>query len=309
MIARLLKCCFILVISPHLRADSHNDLPWNIRKFAGGKLNTLGALETGLQHQDPWSKSSWSHTDLPRLREGRVGAQVTFVHWPLVIKDFHKLYGPGPKTRQQAYTHVKPHHSISSYNHVIWFIIELKLNAFAIWIAKNGRIVRIRIECGPIRNGFTFYFYCWMSEEEWPSHAVTSFSWPCLAHGPKCIFIHLVSFSFFLSLRHRFHLLLAWPQQQQFWAAYVPCGAQYLDAVKQTLEQIDLIKRMVDRYSDYLRLAVDAKGKVILLPGRPSICPCPHSGTRAGRDGRAGTAAIDFKFDLSATSNTSSYIY
>ena len=79
MIARLLKCCFIFVISPHLRADSHNDLPWNIRKFAGGKLNTLGALETGLQHQDPWSKSSWSHTDLPRLREGRVGAQVTFV--------------------------------------------------------------------------------------------------------------------------------------------------------------------------------------------------------------------------------------
>ena len=47
----------------------------------------------------------------------------------------------------------------------------------------------------------------------------------------------------------------------QFWAAYVPCGAQYLDAVKQTLEQIDLIKRMVDRYSDYLRLAVDAKGR------------------------------------------------
>nr|CAH0098173.1 unnamed protein product [Daphnia galeata] len=100
--------------------DGHNDMPWNIRKFAGGKLNTLRALETGLQHQDPWSKSAWSHTDLPRLREGRVGAQ--------------------------------------------------------------------------------------------------------------------------------------------FWAAYVPCGAQYLDAVKQTLEQIDLIKRMVDRYSDYLRLAVDAKG-------------------------------------------------
>ena len=56
--------------------SSHNDMPWNIRKFAGGKLNTLRALETGLQHQDPWSKSAWSHTDLPRLREGRVGAQV-----------------------------------------------------------------------------------------------------------------------------------------------------------------------------------------------------------------------------------------
>lgn len=25
----------------------------------------------------PWSKSSWSHTDLPRLKRGRVAAQVT----------------------------------------------------------------------------------------------------------------------------------------------------------------------------------------------------------------------------------------
>lgn len=28
----------------------------------------------------------------------------------------------------------------------------------------------------------------------------------------------------------------------QFWAAYVPCGAQYLDAVQLTLEQIDVIR-------------------------------------------------------------------
>lgn len=47
---------------------------------------------------------------------------------------------------------------------------------------------------------------------------------------------------------------------QQFWAAYVPCGSQYLDAVKQTLEQIDRIKRLVDRYPNYLRFAVDPKG-------------------------------------------------
>lgn len=48
---------------------------------------------------------------------------------------------------------------------------------------------------------------------------------------------------------------------KKFWAAYVPCGAQYLDAVKQTLEQVDLIKRLVDRFPNYLRFAVDAKGK------------------------------------------------
>ncbi len=49
--------------------------------------------------------------------------------------------------------------------------------------------------------------------------------------------------------------------KNQFWSAYVPCGAQYLDGVKQTLEQIDLIKRMVDRYPHYLRLALDAQGE------------------------------------------------
>lgn len=55
----------------------------------------------------------------------------------------------------------------------------------------------------------------------------------------------------------------------QFWAAYVPCAAQYLDAVKQTLEQIDLIKRMVDRYSDYLRLALDVKGMCVCVTRLP----------------------------------------
>jgi len=59
-----------------MKHHRHNDLPWNIRKFTGGgKLYSL-RLETGLQQQEPWSKSVWSHTDLPRLREGRVGAQV-----------------------------------------------------------------------------------------------------------------------------------------------------------------------------------------------------------------------------------------
>lgn len=67
------KCVIILLSMVPCR---HNDLPWNIRKFTGGgKLYSL-RLESGLQQQEPWSKSVWSHTDLPRLREGRVGAQV-----------------------------------------------------------------------------------------------------------------------------------------------------------------------------------------------------------------------------------------
>jgi len=40
----------------------------------------------------------------------------------------------------------------------------------------------------------------------------------------------------------------------QLWTAYAPCGSQHKDAVQITLEQIDLIKRLVDLYPDYLQL-------------------------------------------------------
>ena len=46
----------------------------------------------------------------------------------------------------------------------------------------------------------------------------------------------------------------------QFWAAYVPCESQYLNAVQLTIEQLDLIRRMVDQYPDYLQLALTAEG-------------------------------------------------
>ncbi|XP_069165230.1 dipeptidase 1-like [Procambarus clarkii] len=97
--------------------DSHNDLPWNIRKFMHNKLHSFN-FTAHLQTLRPWSRSSWSHTDLPRLRQGMVGAQ--------------------------------------------------------------------------------------------------------------------------------------------FWASYVPCEAQRLNAVQLTIEQIDLIKRLIDQYPDDLRLATSA---------------------------------------------------
>ena len=34
----------------------------------------------------------------------------------------------------------------------------------------------------------------------------------------------------------------------QLWTAYAPCGSQHKDAVQITLEQIDLIKRLVEQY-------------------------------------------------------------
>lgn len=53
----------------------HNDLPWNIRKFLRNQINEF-ELDTDLTVVEPWSISKYSHTDLPRLREGMVGAQV-----------------------------------------------------------------------------------------------------------------------------------------------------------------------------------------------------------------------------------------
>ncbi|XP_028162190.1 putative dipeptidase MGYG_00085, partial [Ostrinia furnacalis] len=54
--------------------DGHNDLPWNIRKFLRNQINEF-ELDTDLTIVEPWSISKYSHTDLPRLREGMVGAQ------------------------------------------------------------------------------------------------------------------------------------------------------------------------------------------------------------------------------------------
>uniref|UniRef100_A0A8D9EXR7 Dipeptidase n=1 Tax=Cacopsylla melanoneura TaxID=428564 RepID=A0A8D9EXR7_9HEMI len=61
--------------------DGHNDLPWNIRKFVHNHLVNFN-LSSDLSSIEPWSKSSWSHTDLPRLRKGMVGAQFWSAYVP-----------------------------------------------------------------------------------------------------------------------------------------------------------------------------------------------------------------------------------
>ncbi|XP_057185202.1 dipeptidase 1 [Triplophysa rosa] len=45
----------------------------------------------------------------------------------------------------------------------------------------------------------------------------------------------------------------------QFWAAYVPCDTQYNDAVRQTLEQIDVIHRMCQKYPDVFTFATSSQ--------------------------------------------------
>ncbi|XP_038211427.1 uncharacterized protein LOC119831926 [Zerene cesonia] len=61
--------------------DGHNDLPWNIRKFLHNKIKDFRFNED-LRTISPWATSSWSHTDLPRLKQGRVAAQFWAAYVP-----------------------------------------------------------------------------------------------------------------------------------------------------------------------------------------------------------------------------------
>lgn len=50
------------------------------------------------------------------------------------------------------------------------------------------------------------------------------------------------------------------PGFPQFWSAYVPCQTQERDALRLTLEQIDLIHRMCASYPE-LELVTSVKGR------------------------------------------------
>ncbi|XP_033304228.1 dipeptidase 1-like isoform X1 [Bombus vosnesenskii] len=45
----------------------------------------------------------------------------------------------------------------------------------------------------------------------------------------------------------------------QFWSVYVPCEAQFLDAVQLTLEQIDVVRRLTSRYPKKIRMVTSSK--------------------------------------------------
>lgn len=46
----------------------------------------------------------------------------------------------------------------------------------------------------------------------------------------------------------------------KFWVAYVGCETNHKDAVERTLEQIDVIKRLVAKYNDSMQLVTEADG-------------------------------------------------
>ena len=47
----------------------------------------------------------------------------------------------------------------------------------------------------------------------------------------------------------------------QFWSVYVPCDTQNKDAVKRTLEQIDVVHRMCQLYPETFACVVDSTGE------------------------------------------------
>ncbi|CAL8087008.1 unnamed protein product [Orchesella dallaii] len=61
--------------------DGHNDLPWNIRKFVHNQIQDFN-FSSDLRKVEPWSRSTWSHTDLLRLQEGMVGCQLWSAYVP-----------------------------------------------------------------------------------------------------------------------------------------------------------------------------------------------------------------------------------
>ncbi|XP_053669809.1 dipeptidase 1-like [Anopheles nili] len=54
--------------------DGHNDLPWNLYNFERNRINQF-ELNSNLKEHPVWGPSTSSHTDIPRLKAGKVGAQ------------------------------------------------------------------------------------------------------------------------------------------------------------------------------------------------------------------------------------------
>lgn len=51
----------------------------------------------------------------------------------------------------------------------------------------------------------------------------------------------------------------------QFWVTYADCSSTGKDATRLHMEQIDTIKRLVDKHPDEMQFAVDVEGKLAHL--------------------------------------------
>ena len=68
----------------------------------------------------------------------------------------------------------------------------------------------------------------------------------------------------------------------QFWSVFVPCSFSGAAAVTATLEQIDAVYDMIERYPDDLALVTHADGLDLVLSDRTSgsaVCSAPRAVT------------------------------
>ncbi|MPC32662.1 Dipeptidase 3 [Portunus trituberculatus] len=79
----------------------------------------------------------------------------------------------------------------------------------------------------------------------------------------------------------------------QFWVSYVPCESQRLNAVQLTIEQIDLIKRLIEQYPEDLRLATSADD--ITLTAHLVITTKPRSLHSGGTQNELGNISKEEK--------------
>ena len=59
---------------------SHNDLPMNLRYVLKNHIADF-EFDKDLTKIEPWASRKTCHTDLPRLREGKVGGVVSFTSY------------------------------------------------------------------------------------------------------------------------------------------------------------------------------------------------------------------------------------
>lgn len=71
----MLELCVATLIE--IENFRHNDFPWSTRNLLQNDLTGLN-FNMNLSTIEPWASYSLDHTDLPRLKEGRVGGQVQY---------------------------------------------------------------------------------------------------------------------------------------------------------------------------------------------------------------------------------------
>ncbi|KAF4518783.1 hypothetical protein B566_EDAN005403 [Ephemera danica] len=266
--------------------DGHNDLPWNIRKFLHNHLAEFRFSED-LRKIMPWKHSPWSHTDLPRIRDGLVGAQrqyfvgvwVDLVKATAVasevgwwgLKVYWKSLAPGllgermrrretckssfqsgdsrKQCLEQNYTKNKyqKKHSV--------FTSSILLEHEPLKLDEKMLLKELLFTLSTAQNHYKY-------EYEFPIRDYGIDAETERKGREKILSLEASSATF----SPRARILAASPVHCEvccelgtlFWAAYVPCEAQFRDAVQLTLEQIDVIRRLTEKYEPALTLCASA---------------------------------------------------